>query len=165
MLKTIFAPKAIPADKKYQTLFMGGAIDMGRAEPWQERLTQALTQTLPKQVQEQWLLLNPRRPDWNSAWAQDDNPSSPFAQQVQWELDAQDKADLLLYYFAANSAAPITLLEFGLYAPKKPLVFVSPHYTRAGNVKITARHLGLPTYSDDAALLQALAAKMSAPKP
>lgn len=119
-------------DNETVTIFLGGSIEMNSAERWQERIASDL-------VGEDVVLLNPRRDDWDSAWKQDPTPGTPFYEQVIWELDAQDCADLLVYYFDQSTISPITLLELGSYGYAEPealVVCCPPTYFRYGNVKI-----------------------------
>lgn len=117
-------------------LFLGGSIEMGRAENWQEK-TVAL---LDKNGYNNLIILNPRRDDWDSSWGQSPIPGTKFFEQVQWELIAQEKSDIICYYFAKDTISPITLLELGLYGArkdKKIVVYVDDKYERRGNVIIT----------------------------
>ena len=89
-------------------IFLGGSIEMGLAEPWQERLVAEFKDTNLR-------FLNPRRDDWDSSWAQEaSNPK--FSEQVNWELDALAYSDLVIFYFDPNTKSPITLMELGLFA-------------------------------------------------
>lgn len=112
------------------SIFLGGSIDMGAAENWQERLTKDLS------VYNDIVILNPRRDDWDSSWIQDPTPGTQFHQQVSWELDCQEKADVNIYYFTADSKAPITLLELGLFYGDNVLVCCPKEFYRYGNVKM-----------------------------
>lgn len=114
------------------SIFLGGSIEMGTAEPWQERLVAEFTDT-------NVTFFNPRRTDWDSSWAQEaSNPQ--FAEQVNWELDALAYSDIVVFYFDPNTKSPITLMELGLYA-KKPNVFVCcpDGFWRKGNVEIVCK--------------------------
>jgi hypothetical protein len=138
------APNAYP--KKGYTIFMGGVIDNGAAEPWAERVVTALADY-------DVLLLNPRRDDWDSNWSQTlDNKE--FVEQVEWELQGQEDADLNLYIFGTNdkeakkSKAPITLMELGLSAQRNKTIVCCPEsYFRSGNVYIVCRRYGIPVYT------------------
>ena len=122
-------------------LFLGGSIDMGAAENWQERLAKDLSNYTDKQL----LLLNPRRDDWDSTWIQDPTPGTKFYEQVDWELNAQEAADGLIYYFAADSKAPITLLELGIYGPDNGTIVCCPkEFYRYGNVKMVCERYNIP---------------------
>ena len=124
------------ADKK--SVFLAGSIEMGKAERWQDAVVDALKD-------EDILILNPRRSDWNAKWDQSiDNPQ--FREQVEWELKALERADQILMYFAPDTMAPITLLEFGLWAksaPEKLIVCCPDGYWRKGNVDITCKMYGV----------------------
>ncbi len=137
------APKAYP--KEAYTIFMGGVIDNGEAEPWFEQVISELTNY-------NVLLLNPRREDWNKNWSQTiDNEE--FVTQVEWELTGQEEADINLYVFGADdkqakkAKAPITLMELGLSAQRNNTVVCCPEsYYRSGNVYIVCRRYNIPVY-------------------
>lgn len=132
------------------SLFLGGSIEMGKAENWQKRVEDYFANT-------NLMILNPRRDDWVSSWEQKyENPQ--FYQQVEWEMDAQDYADAILYHFDPGTISPITLLELGAYGAKaeKPVYVSCPEgYARRGNVQIFCERHQLPFFSSlDAALKQ-----------
>jgi hypothetical protein len=113
------------------TIFLAGSIEMGKAGPWQAELTETLSD-LPIVV------YNPRREDWNSEWTQTES-FGPFNQQVKWEMDHLDKADIIALYFQENTLSPISLLELGLHAkdsPSKLIVCCPDKFWRSGNVHI-----------------------------
>lgn len=74
------------------SIFLAGSIEMGKAEPWQERLADELKDY-------DCVLFNPRRPDWDSSWTQDPTPGTKFHEQVTWELDHINKSDLVIFLF------------------------------------------------------------------
>lgn len=130
MTIVVKAPNPVPAGV---TLFLGGSIDMGAAENWQERLASDLDGI------ENLVLINPRRDDWDSSWVQDPTPGTQFHEQVSWELYHQENATGIVYYFAADSKSPITLLELGLFGnlePETVLVCCPKEFYRYGNVKM-----------------------------
>ena len=123
------------------TIFLGGSIDMGRAENWQERLATDLSD-----YDSDLILLNPRRTDWDPTWPQDPTPGTNFNLQVSWEFLYQDQSDLNLYYFGDDSAAPISFLELGSYgtdSPKDTVVRCSPKFYRYGNVHLFCEKHGI----------------------
>jgi hypothetical protein len=130
------------------SMFLGGSIEQGKAENWQERVINSL------QDLRSFVILNPRRKNWDSSW--DNDPTNPqFREQVEWELLGQEEADILLYYFAANTMSPITLLELGLAINtynnrnyRKIIVYVDPEYQRFGNVVITCERYNVPCFVD-----------------
>jgi hypothetical protein len=123
-------------------IFLGGSIEMGKAEHWQKTMANELVDI------ENLLILDPRRDDWDSSWIQDPTPGTKFYEQVKWELDAQDDADLIVYYFCAGTQSPITLLELGLYADsQKPIIVCCPkEFWRYGNVKMVCDRYGIQVF-------------------
>lgn len=141
----IRSPQALPGDDRIK-VFLAGSIDMGASENWQARVEQAL-------ADEGVVLLNPRRDDWNPAW-QSSAAEPEFRKQVEWELSALNRADVILMYFAPASQSPITLLELGLHAPSGKVLLACPEgYWRKGNVDITADRYGVPRYESLDALI------------
>lgn len=131
----------VKAPYKYTSLdrpyvFLAGSIEMGKAVDWQQRCEQELIGAT---------ILNPRRDNWDSSWIQSiDHPE--FFEQVTWELEAQEKADLVIFYFAPETNAPITLLELGLstnllYTHK--IVCCPINFYRRGNVEIVCERYGI----------------------
>jgi hypothetical protein len=115
-------------------VFLGGSIEMGKAVEWQKVVAQELSE-----YDNDLVLCNPRRDDWDSSWAQDPTPGTPFHSQVTWELQHQDKASINVYYFDPNTISPITLLELGSYGsinPDATIVCCPKEYFRYGNVAI-----------------------------
>lgn len=125
----IKAPNKIVYPASYTSMFLAGSIEMGKAEPWQERVISELSE---KDI----AFLNPRRDSWDSSLKQEiDEPV--FNKQVNWELDALEKADYILMYFDPNTKSPISLLELGLFARTRKLIVCCPEgFWRKGNVDI-----------------------------
>lgn len=119
---------------KMKTVFLGGSIEMGLAEPWQEKIVIACKD-------EEVVFINPRRDDWDSTWKQEmKNPK--FSEQVNWELDALEHSDIIVFYFDPNTKSPITLLELGLFAKSKKVFVCCPEgYWRKGNVVFFVREI------------------------
>lgn len=137
-MKVIKAPNRITYDEETgYKIFFAGSIEMGKAENWQEKLTKALSK-------ERGLILNPRRDDWDSTWVQKiDNPK--FREQVEWELDALNMADIIVLCFDPKTQSPISLLELGLYAQTgKMIVYCPEGFWRKGNVDIVCRRYKIP---------------------
>ncbi|RYE92667.1 MAG: hypothetical protein EOO75_06150 [Myxococcales bacterium] len=147
------APLLWPADAR--TLFLAGSIEMGAAPPWQDEVERSLSDD------DTLVVLNPRRDDWDASW-----PQSPadarFRGQVEWELEAQERADLIVMYFAPTTRAPITLLELGLAARGGRLVVCCPDgFWRQGNVQIVCERYGVPVVDDLTALVASARAKLA----
>jgi len=132
------APDDYSSVRGKKAVFLAGSIEMGKAEDWQQRIAAALQHV-------DVLALNPRRAQWDAGWAQSiDNP--PFRQQVEWELNALDAADLIIMYFAPETKSPITLLELGIHAatsPEKLIVCCPEGFWRKGNVDIVCNRYGV----------------------
>lgn len=119
------------------TLFLAGSIEMGAADDWQSRLVDELGAR-------DLVVLNPRRVEWDASWRQSiDEPR--FREQVEWELDALDRADVIAMWFAPETRAPITLLELGLHARGGKLVVGCPDgFWRKGNVEVVCARFAVP---------------------
>lgn len=120
-------------------IFLGGTIDNGNSEDWQETLGKTLSG-------EDYVVLSPRRDNWspNATQSIDD---LDFYKQVNWELNAMNCADIVLIYFAGNSKSPISLLELGLMANSgKVTVCCEPNFWRKGNVEIICEKFNIPLY-------------------
>ena len=119
-------------------IFLAGSIEMGSAIEWQDKLVKALNN--PEDV----LFLNPRRDDWDSSWVQSIT-NEPFVNQVTWELEGLERADLVVFYFDPNTKSPITLLELGLIAGfgTDCIIYCPEPFWRKGNVDIVADRYGM----------------------
>jgi hypothetical protein len=142
MMATILKPPTpIPKVFDRPSVFLAGSIEMGAAEDWQARVERALA---PYPL----LILNPRRDAWDTSWEQRSD-FGPFREQVEWELQAQEQANLIAIYFAPQTHAPITLLELGLFAHSGKLVVCCPEgFWRKGNVDIVCARYGVPQVAD-----------------
>jgi len=151
----ITSPDQVPAGDGRPCVFLGGSIDMGNAPDWQAELIAAL-------AREDVLVLNPRRANWNAAW-QPDAADPNFRMQVEWELSALERADIIVLYFAPGSLSPVSLLEMGLHARSGKLILLCPDgFWRKGNVDITAERFGLCQVASMTALVEAVGAKVAA---
>lgn len=123
-------------------IFLAGSIEMGKAEDWQTRVTEDLS------IYDNITILNPRRDDWDSSWLQTiSNPK--FKEQVDWELEMMEIADIIAMYFAPDTLSPISLLELGLHASSgKLVVYCPPLFWRKGNVDVVCERHGVPVFAD-----------------
>ena len=145
-MKEIKAPNQIPVDKSLK-IFLGGTIDMGSSEDWQTDFKRALENKIKGlRYNSNVTLLNPRRDSWDNSWIQEFN-NPQFFQQVTWEIDAMDKADIIIINFLPDSKSPISLLELGLYAKSKKILVCCPdEFYRSGNVQIVCNRFNIPLY-------------------
>lgn len=157
----VYSPPNFPDIVGKTTIFLGGSIEMGAAENWQEGFIVDFLESF-KLVQHSFgvvcsisyhdtssfCFLNPRRGDWDNSWYQSiENPQ--FFQQVSWELNYLEKATHKVFYFAADTLSPITLLELGKFH-LDPNVYICWHekYKRAGNLEVFCNRYNLKTYKD-----------------
>lgn len=135
MSKIICAPQKIELLSDDFAIFLAGSIEMGTAENWQSRVIRHLANC-------NITILNPRRDDWDSSWVQSkDNPQ--FREQVEWELAAQERANVIAMYFAPETKSPISLLELGLFVQTGKMIVCCPDgFWRKGNVDIVCERYG-----------------------
>jgi hypothetical protein len=138
-MQEIKPPKEFPKDNKIK-IFAAGSIEMGKSEDWQTKLCKELTDYDVN-------VLNPRRDFWNEKWEQ--RISDPnFKQQVTWELNGLDIADIVVVYFDPTTKSPISLLELGLHAKDKKLMVCCPDgFWRKGNVEIICDRFQIPLFN------------------
>ena len=154
MALVIHAPHALPNSSPKLKVFLAGSIEMDRAENWQTRLTETLQH-------EDIIFFNPRRDQWDASWKQSiDNPQ--FREQVDWEMDGLELADIIVVYFDPNTKSPITLLEVGLHAASGKILLCCPDgFWRKGNVEIVCDRYNIPLYNHFSDLVEALKMKTS----
>ncbi len=125
-------------DKSKKSIFLAGSIEMDKAVNWQKKCEE--------QLSEKYIIFNPRRESWNNDWEQSIN-NSQFKEQVTWELNALEKADIIIMFFAGNTKSPISLLELGLFANSGKLkVVVENEFWRKGNVDIVCERYNLEQF-------------------
>lgn len=125
----IQAPNELQKKDGYKTIFLAGSIEGNGAEEWQKKIVKELSD-------KPYIFFNPRRDDWDSSWTQEiTNPQ--FRGQVEWELNALDKADHIIMYFDPKTESPISLLELGLHAKDNKLIVLCPEgFWKKGNVDV-----------------------------
>jgi hypothetical protein len=133
----VVTPPAKAFDVPYKKIFLAGSIEMGKAEDWQSKIIDAVQNS--KRV-----IFNPRREQWDSSWEQSiDNPK--FREQVEWELEALENADMIIMNLVPETMSPISLLEFGLFARSGKLVVYCPDgFWRKGNVDVVCEKYNVP---------------------
>ena len=132
-MKVIKAPE--PLQDGF-SIFLAGSIEMGVAENWQVRLEKGLTE-------EDVVIFNPRRDDWDSSWVQSIE-NNKFREQVTWELTALEKSNIIAMYFDPTTKSPISLLELGLFARTGKMIVCCPEgFWRKGNVDIVCHRYGV----------------------
>lgn len=129
-----------------ENVFLAGSIEMGTAKEWQSEIVE-------KFKNENVVFLNPRRDDWDSAWAQSIE-NEQFREQVEWELKAIHRADVVIFVFDGDTKSPITLLELGNILGRSEFidqtiyVYCPNNFWRKGNVDVTCAYYGVIVYDD-----------------
>ncbi|WP_276481137.1 nucleoside 2-deoxyribosyltransferase domain-containing protein [Paraflavitalea pollutisoli] len=150
-ISVVMPPQPVESGHRV-TVFLAGSIEMGTAVDWQTQAIALFNALLPAEVQEDWLLLNPRRPDWDASWKQD-RADPQFYGQVSWELDGLRRADHVLVYFDPATKAPVSLLELGAFH-QKAVVVCPDGFWRKGNVDIFCEQFGVQQIKDLAAAVE-----------
>lgn len=122
------------------SVILYGSIEQNVTVGWRSELASSLSD-LPVAI------LNPLREDWDNSWKEDISDPN-FKEQVQWEMDHGQIADVIAFYFDAATLAPITLMEFGLHATTgKVVVWCHPEFKKRGNVQIVCLRNNIPLVS------------------
>jgi hypothetical protein len=151
-MKVIKPPYSIAkCGANLRAIFLAGSIEMGAADDWQSIIEKHL-----ESAGDDLVIINPRRDSWDSSWTQSfSNPQ--FYQQVNWELNGLDKADLIVMYFSPETKSPMSLLELGLYANSGKIIVCCPDgFWRKGNVDIVCEKYGIPLFETLEDLLKEL---------
>ena len=122
------------------SIFLAGTIDNGNSIDWQKEIINKLSKlNLSLEI------FNPRRDNWNS------NPTKEeMENQIKWEQEHLDKANLICMVITDNSKSPITLLEMGLYATsRKLIVFCTDKFWRYDNVRLTCEKYNIPLFNSN----------------
>lgn len=141
MSNTTFLPPSNIAyrDHNKKSVFLAGSIEMGKAENWQLAATELF-------VANDFVVFNPRRPDWNPDWIQS-MESPEFLQQVHWEDQALNVADHIIVYLQPGTISPISIGEAYLHATSKKLVVICPHgFHRKGNIDYLCFRYNVPQF-------------------
>lgn len=127
-------------DRDKKSVFLAGSIEMGKSFDWQSSLGDWLDS-------QGFNVFNPRRKDWDSSWKQS-HDNANFYQQVMWELNGLEKSDIIIMYLDPETKAPISLLEFGLFAKSKKIyVICAEGFWRKGNIEIVCDVYDIPLFN------------------
>ncbi|KAK4466865.1 hypothetical protein QBC42DRAFT_258200 [Cladorrhinum samala] len=119
-----------------KSIFLAGTTTPTDGPDWRDILISAISH-LPVTVFE------PTRSDWDSTW-EEDIKCPKFREQVEWELDMQERSDVVVIYFGPNTKAPISLLELGLVARSgKAIIGYHKQYEKRGNLQVVALKFGI----------------------
>lgn len=140
------------------SVFLGGSIEMGKALNWQTQIEKELAGL-------EILIFNPRRDEWDPSWGPDGNDPH-FREQVEWELSALEKANIIVLYFDPATHAPISLLELGLFGRTGKMIVCCPAgFWRKGNVDIVCQRYAIQQVDSLDELVSAVIARATAYRP
>lgn len=129
---------ALRAGKRI-SIFLAGTIDNGDSKNWQSKLISRLCDTCLDYGRDT-IIYNPRREHWDS-----DAGHQEVLQQIAWEQEHLDKADLIVMNLLPDSKSPISLMELGQYASSgKLIVFCPNNFYRYDNVKFLCEKFYIP---------------------
>ncbi|KAJ6015175.1 hypothetical protein N7540_009766 [Penicillium herquei] len=156
--QVIYAPSR-EAARDVKSIFLAGSISKDDSNNWRDLLSTSLSD-LPVTI------YNPHRPDWDSSW-HEDIEFAPFREQVEWELEKQELADVIVVYFHPATQAAISLLELGLCArvPGKAIVVCPQGYWKRGNVQVVCKQFGIQMVEDNDELKRLLLEKLGLSPP
>lgn len=130
MIEVFKAPEKYPTDSKF-TIFLAGTIEMGKSIDWQKDITELLKD-------EDIRILNPRRDEFK-VWEKQSINNPYFKEQVNWELDGLERADLIIMNLIEDSLSPISMMEIAYFIKEKPMIICVPDgFWRKGNIEILA---------------------------
>ncbi|KAL7806682.1 hypothetical protein V8C44DRAFT_338589 [Trichoderma aethiopicum] len=151
----VLAPnRPAPYSGSRKAIFLAGTTSPTGEPDWRLTLTDALS-NFPITI------YNPKRDDWDDTWKEDFSDDR-WAEQVQWELEMQDKADIVVVFFHGVSPAPISLLELGLCVKSgRAIVCVLEGYSKRGNVEAVCRRYGAKLVSSEDDLIDVVIERLS----
>ncbi|KAH9985376.1 hypothetical protein F4779DRAFT_612137 [Xylariaceae sp. FL0662B] len=139
--------------KGVMSVFLAGTTAKTNHPDWRESLTKGLAE-FPITI------INPYQADWDSSW-REDITFEPYHEQVNWELDMQDQADMVVVFFHPETQVPLSLLELGLSARAgKAIVWWLEGYWKRGNVEIVCQRYGIEMVESTMGLMAAIADRL-----
>lgn len=122
-------------------VFLAGTIDDGNSIDWQHQVCDRIKETTENK--KPIVIFNPRRDDWP-----EDGRQRAITNQINWELDHMEQADLIIMNIVADSKSPISLMELGIHCHDEKLVVFCPdtfyHYD---NVRIVCERFNIPLHN------------------
>ena len=145
----VMAPEKPRLNDKTMSVFLAGITTSTDEADWRQTLTNEL-------FDHPVTIFNPNRPDWDGTWKEDFSDKR-WEEQVSWELDMQDTADVVVFFFHKSTDAPISLLELGLAVRTKTVVVCAQkEYRKRGNVEAVCRRFNVQLLSTEAQLRDCL---------
>lgn len=135
-MTVITAPDKIPDKIDGVTVFLAGTIDLGNSDDWQSEVAAEFAN------ESRVTFLNPRRASWDG---EPDVFNPNFVEQVNWELKAMERADIITMFLAGGSQSPVSMLELGIHMQSGKLIAAcEDDFHRHGNVYLTCKRYGVP---------------------
>ncbi|KAK3952832.1 hypothetical protein QBC32DRAFT_340397 [Pseudoneurospora amorphoporcata] len=151
-LQLVRAPERPEFTGKKSVFLAGTTSKIGDEADWRDNLARQLSR-LPITV------INPVSPNWID-WPEEIT-FAPFREQVEWELDMQERADIVLIYYGPGTLAPVSLLELGLCAcTSKAIVCCHKEYKKRGHVQIVAKRYGIEFLENEKDMAAAVIRKL-----
>lgn len=120
--QVVFAPDLVDLEHDI-SVFLACSLCKVNGRDWRQSMASALSS-------QAITIFDPSRPDWDASWPQDIS-FAPLREQIEWELDKQEAADIVAVYFGPEGQAPISMLELGLAVRSgKVIVACSEHYCK-----------------------------------
>lgn len=151
MARMYYPPDHVTTSSRL-SIFLAGSIEMGLAIEWQEQVCKSLQRFSVD-------IYNPRRPLWDNSLKQEKN-CNEFREQVDWELNNLENADIIIMHFDPKTKSPISLLELGLHVRDtgqfgaKLCVSCPEGFYRRGNIQIVCERYNVPLYDDLSELIK-----------
>ncbi|CAG8955767.1 hypothetical protein HYFRA_00011636 [Hymenoscyphus fraxineus] len=132
----IKAPLPLPSPLQTPSIFLSGFISPAD-DCWRDTLSEELSHSSVT-------IINPLRRDWDSTWKAS-LTDSKFVNQVTWELNALEQADIVVVNLGVNTEASISLMELGFVAGRGKAIVVccADEYKNSGNVRVFCEKLGI----------------------
>lgn len=144
-MNVLTSPQSVIIEQEI-VVFLAGSIELGAAREWQQQAIELFDALIPEQQKNRYLILNPRRTDWDASWKQTyDDPQ--FYQQVKWELSSLQKATHVIVYFDPATKAPVSMLELGAFH-HKAIVVCPDGFWRKGNIDIFCEEFNVKQVPD-----------------
>lgn len=123
-----------------KSVFLAGTIDNGDSLNWQDKVITEIINLGVKNLE----VYNPRREHWS------ENPTiDEIENQIKWEQNHLDKANVIAMVLLDDSKSPVSLLELGLYAnTNKLIVFCTPKFYRWDNIRLTCKKYNIELVQD-----------------
>ena len=116
-------------------IFLAGDID--KNNNWREKIEIALRNTTNPVA-----IFNPQLPSG-------DHPKSNenLINQINWELTAQERADMVLFNFYDKNKTPASMVELGLFVNKAFIICSNDYYNKTF-IDVIAKRYGLSVVTD-----------------